>query len=113
MTKRKIFLGQLLSLKKKMKRSKVFTTLTDQLASCRLTQGVLMSSSAEKEYTFEHFEEYYGDTRTVMKQIDECDQCGTRLSFSHLCDFKNLIVHETSRCPECGHKRKKKIHIIN
>ncbi len=69
--------------------------------------------STETDFVFEKFTEYYGTTKNVQKQINECKVCGSKLSFSHLSDFKNMIIQETSRCSECGHKNKKKIHIIN
>lgn len=69
--------------------------------------------SSELGYKFEKFEEYYGDADQVSKIINECDICGAKLVMTHLSDFKNLFVQETSRCPECGHGKKKMIHIIN
>ena len=35
------------------------------------------------------------------------------LIFTYLSDFKNLVMEETSRCPECGQDKRKIIHIIN
>ncbi len=67
----------------------------------------------EIDFKFEGFEEYFGDGHHVKKQINECKICGAKLSFSHLADYKNMVVQESTRCPECGHKNHKKIHIIN
>lgn len=72
-----------------------------------------MSLEKECDFQFEFFEEYYGDRRQVKKIIDECKICGTKLVMSHLSDYKNLIVQETARCPECGGGNRKLIHIIN
>jgi DNA-directed RNA polymerase subunit RPC12/RpoP len=69
--------------------------------------------AAESNFNFEKFVEYYGSVKNVKKQINECKICGAKLSFSHLADYKNMLVQESSRCPECGHKNTKKIHIIN
>ncbi len=69
--------------------------------------------AAENDFNFEHFVEYYGSAKNVQKQITKCKICGAKLSFSHLADYKNMLVQESSRCPECGHKNSKKIHIIN
>jgi hypothetical protein len=69
--------------------------------------------SAEADYNFERFEEYFGDCKQVKRIIEECRYCGSKLVHSHLSDYKNLIIQETSRCPECGNGRKKVIHILN
>ena len=62
---------------------------------------------------FEQYEEYFGGREQVKKMIDECPYCGSKLVHSHLPDYQNLIIQETSRCPECGNGRKKIIHILN
>lgn len=69
--------------------------------------------SMDVDFRFEKFEEYYGDADQVQKIIDNCNVCGSKLVHTHLSDYKNLIVQETGRCPECGHGNKKLIHIIN
>ncbi len=69
--------------------------------------------SIESEYKFECFEEYYGDVKEVKKQISECKICGGKLIMTHLSDYKNLLIAETCRCPECGQGQKKVFHIIN
>ena len=65
------------------------------------------------DFKFEHFEEYYGDVKQVRKIIDECKICGAKLILSHISDYKNLLVQETARCPECGSSNRKTIHILN
>ncbi len=65
------------------------------------------------DFKFEKFEEYYGDAKQVKKQIDDCQICGAKLIFSHMSDYKNLVVQESARCPECGSGSKKKIHVLN
>jgi hypothetical protein len=69
--------------------------------------------SFEGDFKFEKFEDYYGDIEQVRAIIDDCRICGSKLIFSHLADYKNLLVQETARCPECGSGNKKIIHIIN
>ncbi|ATH06889.1 hypothetical protein BIY24_02735 [Halobacteriovorax marinus] len=69
--------------------------------------------SQELDFRFEKFEEYYGDIDQVKKHMDNCNICNAKLVQTHLSDFKNLIVQETARCPECGQGNKKMIHIIN
>jgi len=69
--------------------------------------------SFETDFRFEKYEEYYGDVSTVKKIIDDCKICGTKLIFSHLSDYKNLIVQETARCPECAKGNRRLIHILN
>jgi ribosomal protein S27AE len=65
------------------------------------------------DFSFEKFEEYYGDADQVKKIIDECNSCGAKMVQTHLSDYKNLLVQETARCPECGQGSRKLIHIIN
>lgn len=69
--------------------------------------------SFDGDFRFEKFEEYYGDADQVKTIMDDCKICGSKLIFSHLADYKNLLVQETARCPECGSGNKKVIHVIN
>ena len=64
-------------------------------------------------FKYEKYEGYYGDKVQVQKIIDDCKVCGTKLVFTHFSDFKNLMVQETARCPECGSGNRKIIHILN
>lgn len=72
-----------------------------------------MSLQNITEFTLEKFEEYYGKPSQVKKQIDDCKICGAKLIFSHLSDYKNLVVQESARCPDCGSGLHKKMHILN
>lgn len=65
------------------------------------------------DFVFERFEEYYGDSNQVDKQINDCKICGAKLIFSHNSDYKNLMVQESARCPDCGSGSKKLIHVLN
>jgi len=67
----------------------------------------------DSDFKFEKFEEYFGDIKQVKKIIDDCKYCGSKLVFSHMSDYRNLIVQETARCPECATNNRKKIHVIN
>ena len=69
--------------------------------------------AADENFKFERFEDYFGDKDEVIKQIDDCKKCGAKLVFTHLPDYKNLLVQETSRCMECGQGGHRTIHIIN
>lgn len=69
--------------------------------------------SKEADYKFERFEEYWGTIAEVQAQIQNCKICGSKLLFSHMPDYKNLLVQETARCIECGSGNRKFIHIIN
>ena len=62
---------------------------------------------------FETFEEYFGDIDQVKKIVDNCENCGEDYVHSHLTDYTNMCVQESSRCPCCGGKRSKKVHSIN
>ena len=66
-----------------------------------------------RNYKYERFEEYFGDIAQVKRQLNECKICRAKLIHSHLSDYKNLLVQETTRCPECGHDSRKTIHSIN
>ena len=70
-------------------------------------------SQFEVGYKFEKFEDYFGDIKQVQRIIDECRICGSKLVFTHLSDYSNMLVQESGRCPECGDGSKKLIHIIN
>ncbi len=65
------------------------------------------------DYKFACYESYYGGPEEVLKSIDECKRCGAKLVFGHLSDFKNLIIHESARCVDCGHENRKIIHVLN
>lgn len=65
------------------------------------------------DYKFESFEEYFGDINQVKRIIDECKVCGSKLLFSHMPDYKNLLVQETARCMDCGCGNRKVIHKLN
>ncbi len=69
--------------------------------------------SKDREYRFEKFEEYFGDVKQVKKVTDECKICGSKLVQTYLSDYKNLIVHETARCADCGGGDRRLIHILN
>ena len=68
---------------------------------------------ADADFKFEKFEEYFGDAKQVKKLMDDCKLCGAKLVHTHLSDYKNLLVQESARCPECGIGGRKLIHIIN
>jgi hypothetical protein len=69
--------------------------------------------SAKLEFKIERYEEYYGDTKQVKKIIDECKLCGAKLIHSHISDYRNLMIQETSQCLDCGAGSKKMLHILN
>ncbi|MBP5296636.1 MAG: hypothetical protein J6Y94_04815 [Bacteriovoracaceae bacterium] len=78
-----------------------------------MSEGKNPAYDSDVDYHFEQYEEYFGGREQVKKMIDECPYCGSKLVHSHLSDYQNLIIQETSRCPECGNGRKKLIHILN
>ena len=65
------------------------------------------------DFMIENFQGYWGTDKNVRRIISECEVGGAKLIFTHLPDYKNLIVQETSRCTDCGQGGKKVIHIIN
>lgn len=46
----------------------------------------------------------------VMRLMETCPVCASRLHFSHFSDFTRLLAHEVARCEECGYKVKKHIN---
>ena len=69
--------------------------------------------SCKAELKIETYLEYYGDAEKVAKQIDQCHECGARLLLTHLPDYKNLLMQETSRCLDCGEVHVNVIHGLN
>jgi len=65
------------------------------------------------DYKIQHLEEYFGDAKSVRKEVEECKICGCRLIFGHLTDFDNLYVKESAHCPDCGNFHRKSYHIVN
>ena len=68
---------------------------------------------AESDYKFERYERYFGDIKQVKRIIDDCNICGSKLVLSHLSDYRNLIIQESARCPECGGSGRKIVHVLN
>ena len=49
----------------------------------------------------------------VINRIHHCSLCGAKLLLSHISDYKNLFIQETSRCLDCGQGAKKEFYNIN
>lgn len=69
--------------------------------------------SFDPDFQLENFEELFGDIEQVHKVLNECPVCGSKMVHTHLSDYKNLYIHENSRCTDCGHGNRKKIHHLN
>lgn len=69
--------------------------------------------SKELEFQFECVEKYKISVDEVKEQVQYCSHCGHELIFSHLPDYKNLMMQETAKCMKCGKGSRKLIHIIN
>lgn len=69
--------------------------------------------AADTDFKLETYEEYHGSAEEVKSSINNCLICGSKLMLTHLPDYKNLLIQETSRCLDCGCSNKKKIHILN
>lgn len=46
----------------------------------------------------------------VMRALETCPVCASRLHFTHFSDFTRLVAHEVVRCDECGYKVKKNVN---
>lgn len=69
--------------------------------------------SKDLNFEFENYTKYWGSSDNVKKIINKCNHCGSKLLLSHLPDYKNLYVQETSRCIDCGKGSSKTIHTLN
>jgi len=76
-------------------------------------QNLSTLTATDADYNFEYLEKYFGTVDNVKKIIDECDHCGARMVFSHLPDYKSLLIQEIARCMDCGKKARRLIHILN
>ena len=65
------------------------------------------------DFIFENYEEFFGDIRQVKRTMDNCHNCGNSMVHSHVTNYGDMLVQESSRCPECGGKKVKKIFPIN
>ena len=59
---------------------------------------------------YEEYRECFGDTNDVMKRLLLCTLCGGHLHFNHMTDYRNNLVQETSRCPDCGIRIRSRLH---
>lgn len=64
-------------------------------------------------YQFTDYLEYFGNAEQVTKQLHNCALCGAKLLLSHMPDYKNYLIQETSRCLDCGEGSKQALHPIN
>lgn len=60
--------------------------------------------------TFEEYHECYGEPLEVMRRLLLCHHCGGHLHFNHLTNFKQNLVQETARCPDCDLRVRNRIH---
>lgn len=69
--------------------------------------------SKNKEFLIEKYEEYYGSVSQVLKIIEDCSLCGSKLILTHIGHMNDLFLEEKANCPDCGHKKIKTIHSLN
>ncbi len=72
-----------------------------------------MSFKGADSYEFEYLEKYYGDASNVMRAIEDCPCCQSKLILSHSADSGSLLVHESARCFDCDFDGRKLIHKMN
>lgn len=65
------------------------------------------------QYQLTDYLEYFGNVEQVTKQLHHCGICGAKLLLSHMPDYKNHFIQETSRCLDCGEGSKQELHSIN
>ncbi len=66
-----------------------------------------------KDYEFEYYEKYIGDAKEVLKLIEECPKCGSRLTIEHQTDPLNLIVLEIAECFYCHSNVRKIVSLVS
>lgn len=65
---------------------------------------------AEKELeSLTPYENPSASPQEVMRVMETCPVCASRLHFTHFADFTRLVAHEVVRCDECGYKVKKQM----
>jgi hypothetical protein len=67
----------------------------------------------KEEYVFVNYLEYHGGVESVVKMMSHCGQCGAKFLLSHMVDYKNYLIQETSKCLDCGQGSKKVLHPLN
>ena len=60
--------------------------------------------------TYEEYRDCFGEPMAVMRRLLLCGYCGGHLHFSHFMDFRQNIVQETARCPDCDLRVRNRIH---
>ena len=65
------------------------------------------------EFKFESYEDFYGSIEEIKQKINLCKFCGKQLILNHQSDYKNLVIHETARCIDCGDHTRKITHQLN
>lgn len=60
--------------------------------------------------SFEEYRDCFGTANDVMKRHLLCTLCGGHLHFNHLVDFRNNLMQETARCPDCGIRVRSRLH---
>lgn len=69
--------------------------------------------SKESDYKIQSMEEFFGDAEMVKRGLEVCDMCGSKLVMGHLTDFDHLLVKESAHCPDCGHQKRKYLHLVH
>ena len=59
---------------------------------------------------FEEYKDCFGEPREMMKKHLLCTLCGGHLHFNHMADFRNNLIQETARCPDCGIRVRARLH---
>jgi hypothetical protein len=58
----------------------------------------------------EEYRDCYGPTDEVMKRLLLCPLCAGHLHFNHLTDYRNNLVQEVARCPDCAIRVRSRRH---
>jgi hypothetical protein len=70
------------------------------------------AQQSEPTLCFEEYRDCFGEPGEVLKRHLLCTLCGGHLHMNHLADFKNGIIQETARCPDCGVRIRQRLHKI-
>jgi len=69
--------------------------------------------SKDADYKIQLLEEFYGDKDQVKTEMEKCDICGAKLVQGHITDFDHMLLKESAHCPECGHQKRRYLHVVH
>lgn len=75
-----------------------------------IMNGKLDNQADPTALCFEEYRDCFGEPGELMKKHLLCGLCGGHLHFNHMSDFRNNLIQETARCPDCGIRVRNRLH---